>query len=197
MGLHGPGLSYFMNAMAACLRSISMKIPLAIAVAMTGVVPMYGTAGAKEEKPPVVEVPAKYAAELPECDRVEVFLLGEMQDEEAKGTFPIRPYKQFAKVEKMREVKGEPAKKLGAAWRGVTFDFMNQALCHHPVYGVRFHAGDKLQFETSICFGCSNFYYQREGGGSSWHGFQTKDEAGKALRAALEEVIPLPPKKEE
>jgi hypothetical protein len=150
-------------------------------------------AAAEEERKPWVDLPAKYASELPECDRIEVFLLGgDVQDKGGEGTFPIRPYRQFSKIEKRRDVVGEDAKKLCVAWRSLTFDMWSQALCHLPIYGLRFYQGDKLRFETSVCFGCSNFYFSRDGAETSWHGFRVNDPAGKNLVESLAKIIPLP-----
>jgi hypothetical protein len=156
------------------------------------------SAKSDETKEPRVDLPAKYASELPECDRIEVFLLdGGVQNEGGDGTFPIRPYKQFSNIEKKKEIKGEEAKKLCNTWRSLTFDMWSQAMCHFPIYGLRFYQGDKLQFETSVCFGCSNFYFSRDGGGTSWHGFRKNDDAGKTLIASLNEIIPRPEKPKE
>lgn len=148
---------------------------------------------AEEPKEPWVNLPAKFASKLPECDRIEVFLLsGGVQDDGGDGTFPIRPYKKFSKIEKKQDLRNEEAKKFCATWRSLTFDMWSQAACHFPIYGLRFYEGDKLQFETSVCFGCSNFYFPRAGGGTSWHGFNKNDEAGKALISSLSEIIPRP-----
>jgi hypothetical protein len=151
------------------------------------------SANSDETKEPRVDLPAKYASELPECDRIEVFLLdGGVQNEGGDGTFPIRPYNQFSNIVKKKEIKGEESKKLCNTWRSLTFDMWSQAMCHFPIYGLRFYQGDKLQFETSVCFGCSNFYFSRDGGGTSWHGFRKNDDAGKTLIASLNEIIPRP-----
>jgi hypothetical protein len=148
---------------------------------------------AEEEKTPWVDLPAKYATELPECDRIEVFLLGGgIQNEDGDGTFPIRPYRQFSKIVKKRELTGEDAKLLCGDWRSLTFDRWSQAWCHFPICGLRFYQADKLKFETSVCFGCSNFYYPLDGGGTSWHGFRKDDAAGKNLIARLSKIIPRP-----
>jgi hypothetical protein len=152
-------------------------------------------AKAEEEKEPWVRLPAKYASKLPECDRIEVFLLSGMQSKGGDGTFPIRPYERFSKIEKKTEIKGEQAKKLCASWRNATFDFWSQSWCHFPIYGLRFYEGDTLHLETSVCLGCSNFYFTDIDGKILWHGFRKKDNAGKALIANLSEIIPIPEKK--
>ncbi len=152
-------------------------------------------APAEEKKEPWVNLPAKYASELPDFDRIEVFLLsGGVQEEGGEGTFPIRPYGQFSKIQKKKELRGEEAKKLCETWRSLTFDMWSQAWCHFPIYGLRFYKGEELKFETSVCFKCSNFYFPREGGGSSWHGFRKKDAAGKDLIDSLSKIIPRPEK---
>lgn len=173
-------------------RTLSMKQIQYLFILLAFIVPFIQ---AEEEREPVVTVPAKYASKLPDCDRVEVFLLGGVQAKGGRGTFPIRPYGQFSLIKKKRELKGDEAKKLCAAWRGMTFDLWSQALCHFPIYGLRFYQGDILKFETSVCFGCSNFYFPNGRGESSWHGFREKDVAGKKLVESLKDIIPMPEKK--
>lgn len=150
------------------------------------------TASGEETKPPrITEVPAELSTALPDCDRVELFLLsGEPSEEEEKGAFPIRPYQRFSPIVKQQELKGEDAMKIVKLWRGLTFDLWQQSLCHFPIYGLRFYQKDQMKFETSICIGCSNFYHPGAKGGSTWHGFHTRDEPGKAFVDHLNSILP-------
>lgn len=171
------------------LKMINLKTILAmLLMVMTSI-------NAEEKKEPWVALPEKYASKLPECDRIEVFLLnGNVQGEGGDSTFPIRPYNKFSKITKKQEINGDEAKKLCSTWRALTFDMWSQSMCHFPIYGLRFYKDDKLQFETSVCFDCSNFYFSRDGEKTLWHGFRVKDASGKALIASLSKIIPHPEK---
>ena len=98
---------------------------------------------------------------MPYCDRVEVFhLSGDTDGDEATG-FPVRPYEKYARILDRKTLTGSEAVSLAGLWRAQTFGQHFQALCHDPAYGFRFYRGPVVNFETSICFHCSNFYYSR------------------------------------
>lgn len=157
------------------------------------------------KRPPLVaeSLSPAYASKLPDCDRVEVFLLTEdIKPGTAADRFPIRPDHGGAGIMDRRELKGAGAAKLCSLWRGLTFDngYSDYAPLYvqSPVYGLRFHLADKLVFETSVSFKRHRFSYPRTvfpviPGGYSWHGFRTGDDAGKALSAFLKSVIPAKP----
>lgn len=139
-----------------------------------------------------------YSTNLPECDRIEVFLLAEdIQQGTAADRFPIRPDNGTVGIIERKDLKGAEAAKLCSLWRGLTFDQGRATYSGPPlfVYGLRFHDGDKLVLETSVSFTSHHFYYPRtafpqQPGVYSWHGFRTYDEAGKALKAFLNVTLP-------
>lgn len=150
------------------------------------------------ENPRVAEgLSPSYASKLPECDRIEVFLLaGDLQHGTDADRFPIRPYNGTSKIVERKDLKGADASKLCSLWRGLTFDNKAAVLSHSSAYGLRFYRAGKLVFETSVSFSCHNFYYPRTAfpsmpGVYSWHGFRTCDEAGKALFAFLNATLPM------
>lgn len=144
-----------------------------------------------QERKPLVEVPARYAAGLPAYDRVEILLLGEQQEEAEKNTLAVPPDGLHAPILKRKELKGAEATRLCELWRGLSFDLWAQALCHIPGYALRFYKDGKVEFETSVCFMCSNFSYPKPPKGRSLHGFSMKDPAGQALRDFLTNTLPL------
>lgn len=163
---------------------------------------IFGSWNPSEKGPPVVaeSLSPEYASKLPDCDRVEVFLLaGDLKKpESAADRFPVRPYCGSSRVLQKKELKGAEAAKLCSLWRGLTFDNRMQVLSHSASYGLRFHRADKLVLETTVSFSCGNFYYPRTAfpmmpGEYSWHGFRTGDDAGKALASFLKSVIPAKP----
>jgi hypothetical protein len=151
------------------------------------------------KKSPVLEegLPPVFATKLPDCDRVEVFLLAEdFKPGTAADRFPIRPDHGSSGIIGRKELKGAGAAKLCSLWRGLTFD--QRVLTFSPPafsYGLRFHRGDKVIFETSVSFTNHNFYYPRTvfpviPEAYAWHGFRSGDQAGKELIAFLRETFP-------
>jgi hypothetical protein len=136
------------------------------------------------------------ATKLPPVDKVEIFTLAlynKASDYDVLpppgplGTFPIKPYGSDANVLGKLVLDGEKAQSVATAWRSLHFDPKFQALCHGPIYGLRFYKNDQLIFETSMCWHCSNFYIDRE-----FWGFDANDANGKALLALLQKLLPLP-----
>jgi len=126
---------------------------------------------------------------LPYCDRVEVFHLdGETSGDSSTG-FPVRPYGGYSRILGHETLTGADAEKLAALWRSQAFGSDYQALCHHPGYGFRFYRGSSLQFETSVCFHCSNFYVTALGE-SGWWGFDTGTGSARDFLARLQEIFP-------
>lgn len=133
---------------------------------------------------------------LPHCDRVEVFHLGgnafpdgKNQPKPGEG-FPIRAYGSMeSKILESTTLTGAKAEALAAIWRAQTFDLKFSHLCHSPVCGFRFYSGDKLTFETSVCFLCSNFYVT-DVLGSCWWGFDGENPKAKELLKHLQDLFP-------
>lgn len=151
------------------------------------------------KKDPVVAegLSPKYSSKLPECDRIEVFLLADdTQRGKAADRFPIRPDNRTSGIIGRKDLKGAEASNLCALWRGLTFDERMSTFSPPDfAYGLRFYRADKLVFETSVSFTTHNFYYPRTAfpyrpGVYSWHGFRSCDDAGKALFAFLNATLP-------
>ena len=160
--------------------------------------PMLTGSSEDNKNPRVAEgLSPDYSTKLPECDRIEVYLLaGDVQHGTAADRFPIPPHYGTSRIMKRKDLKGAEASKLCSLWRGLTFDIQHPVLGHLADYGLRFYRADKLVFETSVSFSCHNFYYPltafpTKGDGSyAWHGFRNSDENGKALLAFLNAIIP-------
>jgi hypothetical protein len=93
---------------------------------------------------------------LPVVDRVEVLVLahGEPASPGA-ATFPAGPAEEPAVIVRTAPVTGAEAEALAAVWRSAGFGG-DGAMCHFPVYGLRFYSGGGLVLETSLCWKCSN-----------------------------------------
>jgi hypothetical protein len=137
---------------------------------------------------------------LPRCDRVDILRLEENIDWDATSGFPIRPYKKFAKVLDTKTLSEPDAESIAAIWRSQTFEVPGQhhfqALCHDPVYALRFYRGNSVIFETSICFHCSNFFVTYKGE-PHWWGFDTSTPAAETLLNRLRKELPDSPPSEE
>lgn len=158
---------------------------------------MHHCSGCSKRAPVVADgLAGTYSTKLPECDRIEVFLLGGNLQKDAVGDgFPIRPESCTALIERRVVMKGDEASKLSSLWRGLTFDDEESpVITHGRTFGLRYYQADKLLFETTISFSRQRFYYPRtafpmDPGKHSWHGFRTYDKAGDALRSFLEALF--------
>jgi hypothetical protein len=126
---------------------------------------------------------------LPSCDRVEVCYLNGDTGADATTGFPVRPYDAYSRILDRKTLIGKDAEVLATLWRSQRFDFDAQALCHEPAYGFRFYRGPSLQFETSVCFHCSNFYVTAFGQ-TGWWGFDTRAQSATNLLTRLQEIFP-------
>jgi hypothetical protein len=198
-----------------------MKIALLqIAIIMAAIV---ASEAQGPKKPPILDIPRAhlgcpqcnkkdpvvaeglspdYSTKLPECDRIEVFLLADdTQQETAADRFPIRPDNRTSGIIGLKDLKGAEASKLCSLWRRLTFDERMSTFSPPDfAYGLRFYHDDELVFETSVSFTTHNFYYPRTSfpyrpGVYSWHGFRSYDDAGKALFAFLDATLPTKAKK--
>lgn len=145
---------------------------------------------------------------LPNCDKIELFAL-DSNLRSVKGAeipkdqaFPIRPYHVNAKILESVTLTGDSVQSISKAWRAMTFDKFGGAFCHEPVYGIRFFRDDKILFETSVCWKCSNFYMpdveqQTSATGAKdepayqWYGFKA-NAASKGLLSLLRKHLPHP-----
>ena len=107
-----------------------------------------------------------------------------------EDVFPIKPYGTAkARILKKMVLTGSDFKRVSSAFLDATRPGHTQAMCHLPVYGLRFFQGDNLLVETSICFHCNNFYVPLPAGGYSW---EALSDFSHSLRPVLESFIPIP-----
>ena len=137
---------------------------------------------------------------LPEFDRVEFVAIAfekgisDIVKEDGPDKFPIRPYQAFGKILSRQTLANDDCTELRTLWTNLTFDRFAGAMCHAPVYGLRFYSGDKLLFETTICWKCRNFYVPNEDGDDQshgWFGFRS-DKNSKRLLAFLRKHLKHP-----
>lgn len=133
----------------------------------------------------------KYGSELPPVDKVEFSILGIGSASAADG-FPGRVGNLvYYRVTSQSSITDKEAKEFTKAWRAMPFSWKYGALCHEPVYGLRFFNKEKLIFETTLCWKCSNFYVPTQFG-YSYCGFRAKSPQAEVIWDLLQKHAPLP-----
>lgn len=130
--------------------------------------------------------------ELPAIDRVEILRVEEPTKRPSGSDFIVQPYIDFAgyaPILQSKTVTGHDAQQLAKLWRSRTFGGSG-ALCHEPPYALRFFRGNRLVFETSVCWECFNCFVATGRGGYRWLGFADENEE---LLNELKRLVPLPP----
>ena len=127
-----------------------------------------------------------------DVDRVEIFLLQAPEGTPSKGAFQLRAYGRDYPVYGTATLTGKDASEAAALWTYTLKAAKMQAMCHDPPYGVRMYAGKKLRFETSICWGCSNFWVEGFPGGYGFYGFDAKSKTAQELLGLFDSKLPYP-----
>jgi len=62
------------------------------------------------------------------------------------------------------------------------------AFCHYPIHGLRLYREEDLIFQTSLCWKCSNYFFEYpDGRGARWVGFYEP-----SLETFLKKHMPIP-----
>lgn len=103
--------------------------------------------------------------------------------------FPIVPYGQVSKILNRKRVTSKEIVQLMPSLKATIAVEENYggALCHFPVHGIRIWTGDKLVFQTSICYKCTNFYMTYPSGASAWTGLSQAE-----FQRVMEQLMPIP-----
>ena len=128
---------------------------------------------------------------LPPCDRVEIHLLDGSTHAGPKDGFPVRPFHNHMRILDRAVLTGADAEAFAHLWRSQTFGWEYGAMCHEPAFGLRFHQGSTLRFETTVCFHCSNFHVTALGR-STWWGFRSTTPVASNLLERLRQIVPAP-----
>ncbi len=141
---------------------------------------------------------------LPKFDRVELFAVSfpdGSADDDAKDAsedpfFPVHPYASQARVHGHVTLRGDDCDELRSAWQSLAFASDVMALCHIPVYGLRFYRDDQLLYETTICWKCQNFSLPAYDPNAQrrdhrWYGF-LKDDKSEHLFQLLQAHLKHP-----
>ena len=137
---------------------------------------------------------------LPDCDKVEVYFIKDLErGEKGRPKIPEDPAERFvletqgghtvARVVERKELTGAEAVELVRLWRSLRFGAKYQHLCHQPGYGLRFHSGATVRFDTSLCFECMNFPLSVAGMHGTY-GFDGSASSAVALLQRLQLIFP-------
>jgi hypothetical protein len=138
-----------------------------------------------------------FTSELPPVSSVEVFRLKSYGAKNSESEIPVPPgaelypnyrSEEIFAVTGKRPLVGAEALELADEWRRLEFDVLISALCHMPVYALKFSATDRVLLQITVCWRCSNFISERGDIGS---GFNTSTDSAKVLRNHLEKLLPL------
>jgi hypothetical protein len=123
---------------------------------------------------------------LPAVDSVIVCTIDEANQSQDTGV-PVRLEGESAGILDSAKLIGTDAEQLATMWRGLEFGGMG-AMCHYPVYGLRFFSRGKLFLEATLCWQCGNCYLMSDGKFDSV-GFQDADQR---FLDHLQTIVPLP-----
>ena len=89
---------------------------------------------------------------------------------------------------------GDDATKVANLWRSLRRGRGYSAMCHDPVYALRFRQRGKVLFETTICWKCHNYTIPIGWFGRTEYGFDSNREDAQTLFTLLQSYVPLPKK---
>jgi hypothetical protein len=136
-----------------------------------------------------------YGPFLPPVNKVDVILLGGIQKSKEQTGFMETAISDYV-ILGQKTLDGKEAEGVAQIWRYVPQNPHYSALCHDPLYALRFWKDDKKICEITICWHCSNFGLTVPGDflplGDREFGFDSKSAAAVALLNKLKQVVPFP-----
>jgi len=122
--------------------------------------------------------PVQYTRKLPRIDTVE---LQKIQPEKMS----------IGAILGSKTFEGKEAQRIASLWRTQNFRSYS-AICHEPVYGIKFFSKGKLVLYASICWQCNNIILQEprlKSGGKQ--GFDGQSKMGRRLLEEFTRIFPL------
>ena len=132
----------------------------------------------------------EYGYRLPEVDEIEVMALAAGWPTAPNGSDQVAGYPVTGRT----VLRAEDAGNVAGLWRSIRRGREFSAMCHEPVYALRFRQHGTLLFETTICWHCHNYTIPFGILGRSEYGFDSQSEKAQALLAFLQSRVPLPVK---
>ena len=165
-----------------------------------------------------------YIAGLAPCDRVEVIRIGDGAGElvpiqgrtdgamrpvlpdDKSELYHVEPYNEWWTIRARTTVKGPDAERIATLYRALKprenpvrdkdgrMSYISGPNCHAPPFAYRFYSGDKLLYNTSICWGCQNIIVGPDGKRHYFY-FQTKTKEAVELFDESNKLFPDHPAK--
>lgn len=127
-----------------------------------------------------------HLSSLPEIDAVDVLVLDDtMPDKAPSGVTGMYVYILGAADAPRVRLVGTQALQLATLWRRLPPG--DDAACHEPPFGLRFHAGGIIVLQASVCWMCNNIYGYR-GSQQFDAGFDARSAEAQELLSLLEQV---------
>ncbi len=111
-------------------------------ILLCGASPLVATSSVAAKSFHVKKVPLRFTRRLPRIDKVE------LQKLKTKEIW-------FESIEATKLIEGSEAQAIAALWRTQNYNSFN-AICHYPVYGIRFYSRGKVILYASVCWECDN-----------------------------------------
>ena len=165
-----------------------------------------------------------YIFGLAPCDRIEVIRIGDpagelvpiegrtdggqrlkLPDDKSK-LYHVEPYDEWWTVHSRTTIKGPDAERIATLYRALKprenpvrgedgrMSYISGPNCHAPPFAYRFYSGDKLLYDTSICWGCQNIIVGPDGKRHYFY-FQTKTKEAVQLFEESNKLFPDHPAK--
>jgi len=126
-------------------------------------------------------LPVQYTRKLPRIDKVE------LQKIQPKDMW-------IGTILGSKTLEGKEARRIASLWRAQKFRSYS-AICHEPVYGIKFFSKGRLILYASVCWDCNNIILQEpqlKSGGKQ--GFNGESKMGRRLLEEFMRIFPLFPK---
>jgi hypothetical protein len=136
-----------------------------------------------------------YGPCLTPVDKVDVMLLGGIQKSKEQSGFMETAISDYV-ILGQKTLQDKDAEDVAEIWRDVPQNPRYSALCHNPLYALRFWKDGKKICEITICWHCSNFGLTVPGDwelGDREFGFDSQSHAATVLLNKLEQIVPPSP----
>lgn len=137
--------------------------------------PLVATSPVAAKPSQVKKVPLRFTRRLPRIDKVE------LQKLKTKEIW-------FESIEGTKLIEGSEAQAIAALWRTQNYNSFN-AICHYPVYGIKFYSRGKVILYASVCWECDNILVMEPTLGGR-QGFNGGSKKGQQLRKVFTGAFP-------
>ncbi|TLD72598.1 hypothetical protein FEM03_00540 [Phragmitibacter flavus] len=123
--------------------------------------------------------------------RIEIFLLDGDDSQKANTRFEWRGTENGDPIYGETTVSGGALRGFLETWNGQPLNGSHTgAMCHDPPYGFRGYDGDRLVFETTICWRCQNIAFVPFHGSEIYYGFDSESDIAKELLNRCDQLLP-------